>query len=57
MSRGRAGSKTVPSIQRSPALVCTLTEIMLAKSRGRELCDSTISMPRSLGDGAGIDDA
>ena len=45
-----------PSSQRSPALVCSFTDSMLAKSRGRELRDSTISMPRSAGDVARVDD-
>ena len=31
------GSNTVPSIQRSPSLVCSLIDSRLAKSRGREL--------------------
>ena len=48
VSRGRAGSNTVPSSQRSPVLVWSFTESRLAKSRGRELRDSTISMPRSF---------
>ena len=45
--RGLFGSKTVPSAQRSPSLVCSLIETRLVKSRVRVLRDSMISMPRS----------
>ena len=46
--RGLFGSNTVPSAQRSPSLVCSLSETRLAKSRDRVLRVSTISMPRSF---------
>ena len=46
--RGLFGSNTVPSAQRSPSLVCSLSETRLVKCARRACCAiSTISMPRS----------
>ena len=56
-SRGLFGSNTVPSTQRSPRSVCSLTETQAGVSaRDRELRDSTMSMPRSRGDRARVHD-